>query len=117
MFEQPDAKIILTLLRSDRVELSANSDTKLTFARQHAPYLFDDCGQEGPETVVHAAKVDAERALTNRVRATGRSHASCWVELVRADPMRDWYRLAKLTPARDNDRRFAHIVRLQDVFK
>src|SRR5262245_8314811 len=108
--EESDSECVITLLRTDHVELSADRATKLIFARRHARYLFEDCDRQGPETVVDAAKRDAERELTNRVWTSGRSYASCWAELMRGDEMRDWYRLAQLTPAEDDDRRFARIL-------
>jgi hypothetical protein len=68
-----------------------------------------------PKTVVLAAERDVDRELRRRVWESGRSNASCWTELMRNDGMRDWYRLAKLKPAHDSDRRFTRIVQFQDI--
>ena len=105
----------IILDRNDACELVADAETKLAFARNYGQYLFDSCDRQGPETVVLAAAMDADRELTRRVWKSGRSHASCWTELMRCDGMRDWYRLAKLKPARDSDRRFTRIVQFQDT--
>ncbi len=105
----------ITLVRNEGCELIADEKTKLTFARNYGQYLFDHCDRQGPETVVFAAARDADRELTSRVWKSGRSYAACWTELMRDDGLRDWYRLAKLRPARDSDRRFTRFVQFRDI--
>jgi hypothetical protein len=105
----------ITLIRSEGCELVADEETKLTFAKNHGQYFFDNCDRQGPETVVAAAGRDAEHELTRRVFESGRSHAACWIELMQSDVMRHWYRLARLEPACDSDRRFTRIVQFRDI--
>src|SRR5262245_52368690 len=105
----------ILLLRNERSELVVDSETKRGFASRYGQYLVDVCDRTGPETVVQAAKKDAERELTTRVWRSGRSYASCWVELMRDDTMREWYRLAQLSPERDDHPRFTRIVRFRDI--